>query len=90
MKIELIHNQCGGVAFLYEESALVRYADAESRHASHVDGSPIPSGSLMLCDSCGEVVSPHSKFLRRKDGPLFGPACPSGSESQAPHGTSDG
>lgn len=54
MKLALMHEPgCGGVAFWYEAGQLWTGASMLSEYAEAADGTPIVSGSQMVCTSCG-------------------------------------
>lgn len=69
--VELTHTDCGKPAFLYDGYP-ERGSKRVSSKAQHLDGTPIEYGSVMCCDSCGEIADQYSlTWPGRRRGDLF-------------------
>jgi len=55
VKYAYIHPECGEPAFFLTKMPNSGET-ADSKKATHLDGSPIKYGDLMRCDSCGRVL----------------------------------
>jgi len=55
--IDIIHKDCGKVAFKYLRRKFATVFEVKSKWALHADSTPVKRGSVLCCDGCGAVLS---------------------------------